>query len=67
MKKESVILGCAGMFSSTSKEYHLHKVLARLHVKQYIQFCCKIAAFKSEVLQINSIEEAQVKPEKQLL
>lgn len=23
MKNENVILGCAGMFSSTSKEYHL--------------------------------------------
>lgn len=29
MKKESVMLGCAGMFSSTGGEYHLHKVLAR--------------------------------------
>ena len=30
MKKENVILGCAGMFSSTGREYDLHKVLARL-------------------------------------
>lgn len=30
MKKESIILGCAGMFSSTGRELHFHKVLARL-------------------------------------
>ena len=33
MKKESVILGCAGLFSSTGIEYHLHKVLARRPLK----------------------------------
>lgn len=27
MKKRSVILGCSGMFSSTGRKYHLHKVL----------------------------------------
>lgn len=37
MEKESVILGHAGMFSSTGREHHSRKVLARLLLEQLIQ------------------------------
>lgn len=43
MEKENAILGRAGMFSSTDRVHHSHKVLARLPLEQGTQFCCKPA------------------------